>query len=455
MDPTVKSSMLRGQATLNLSSLADAYGTTSGGSRARSRSPSKSNINPNARGAIPFKGIRKSKSSSSLAAEDPENSNKNKSKINLDDEDDDQSFVAPKRKSLFGASSRSASGGNSSPIASSPSNSNLALNSPEKNKSTTTVHQIQSSPPKNNTKSRIRAASFGKDVLTPSSFRESPFTFATLLQESSSPNLPLPSLKRLRVLLSTESPTWLGEFISNGGYDGLLSRLDEIFEMEWREDVRDDEVLHELLRGLNSLASTPKGKTALSSRFPQPFTKMIDLLFSEKRPGDISTRKLMVELMMSMNDLSISKPLKSSSDYPNDDQNSNSNSKDDDDIYSSIFNSRVPSSSFSLARVSCDPKTSTSFLILLLLLHNPRTPTQDSLLSFLKEAHAQRPFKTYLTEVAGTCRDYFWIFCHSQNRFWRLEDVDVKEVEGPKVPGGMTGGVEFEAMGYLVSILLV
>lgn len=28
--------------------------------------------------------------------------------------------------------------------------------------------------------------------------------------------------------------------------------------------------------------------------------------------------------------------------------------------------------------------------------------------------------------------------------------MDVGQVEGPKVPGGMTGGVEFEAMGYLV-----
>lgn len=32
-----------------------------------------------------------------------------------------------------------------------------------------------------------------------------------------------------------------------------------------------------------------------------------------------------------------------------------------------------------------------------------------------------------------------------------MQYVDIAKVEAPKAPGGMTGGVEFEAMGYLVS----
>lgn len=39
------------------------------------------------------------------------------------------------------------------------------------------------------------------------------------------------------------------------------------------------------------------------------------------------------------------------------------------------------------------------------------------------------------------------IFCHSGNTFWRLENIEQDKLEEPKVPGGMTGGVEFEAMG--------
>lgn len=41
----------------------------------------------------------------------------------------------------------------------------------------------------------------------------------------------------------------------------------------------------------------------------------------------------------------------------------------------------------------------------------------------------------------------FRIFCHSNNTYWRLENLEEDKVEEPKVPGGMTGGVEYEAMG--------
>jgi len=33
-----------------------------------------------------------------------------------------------------------------------------------------------------------------------------------------------------------------------------------------------------------------------------------------------------------------------------------------------------------------------------------------------------------------------------------LSDVDESKVEKPKAPGGMTGGVEYEAMMYLVRL---
>ena len=48
------------------------------------------------------------------------------------------------------------------------------------------------------------------------------------------------------------------------------------------------------------------------------------------------------------------------------------------------------------------------------------------------------------------CRDYFWVFCHPSNVIWNLDDTDEARVEKPRAPGGMTGGVEFEAMSYLV-----
>ena len=38
---------------------------------------------------------------------------------------------------------------------------------------------------------------------------------------------------------------------------------------------------------------------------------------------------------------------------------------------------------------------------------------------------------------------------------WNLSDVDEARVEKPRAPGGMTGGVEFEAMAYLVRMFSI
>lgn len=63
-----------------------------------------------------------------------------------------------------------------------------------------------------------------------------------------------------------------------------------------------------------------------------------------------------------------------------------------------------------------------------------------------------RIYKTYLQELSDICRDYFWVFCHPNNTIWNLDDTDEAKVEKPRAPGGMTGGVEFEAMTYMVNL---
>jgi hypothetical protein len=74
---------------------------------------------------------------------------------------------------------------------------------------------------------------------------------------------------------------------------------------------------------------------------------------------------------------------------------------------------------------------------------------------FIDALHKPRVYKTYLQELSDVCRDYFWVFCHPNNTVWTLADVDEAKVEKPRAPGGMTGGVEFEAMGYMVSLVPV
>ena len=68
--------------------------------------------------------------------------------------------------------------------------------------------------------------------------------------------------------------------------------------------------------------------------------------------------------------------------------------------------------------------------------------------------HIPRIYKTYLQELSDVCRDYFWVFCHPNNMIWELDQTDEAKVEKPRAPGGMTGGVEFEAMSYMVSLIL-
>nr|VWP00152.1 Hemagglutinin-like protein [Ganoderma boninense] len=77
----------------------------------------------------------------------------------------------------------------------------------------------------------------------------------------------------------------------------------------------------------------------------------------------------------------------------------------------------------------------------------PGTPLEPH--AFIEDLHRPRVYKTYLQELSDVCRDYFWVFCHPSNTVWDLHETDEAKVEKPRAPGGMTGGVEFEAMCYM------
>ncbi|SNX82305.1 uncharacterized protein MEPE_01011 [Melanopsichium pennsylvanicum] len=258
-----------------------------------------------------------------------------------------------------------------------------------------------------NSTARPRSMSFGKELA--STFgKETPESFATLLKSTDASRIDVARVKRMRAVLAAESPLWISTFIGAecAGYTAMLTRLDELLAMEWREEQHDDQLLHELLRCFVALSTTEVGRAALASQAPRPFRQLIDLLFSEKKPGDLSTRKLITELLAILLDL----------------------------------------------QLAADQSHSHSSLnYLLTLLRNPSDPAKESVVEFIKQTHTPRPFKTYILELSGVCRDYFWIFCHSQNHFWLLCELQdrIETITGPKVPGGMTGGVEFEAMAYL------
>ncbi|SPO24951.1 uncharacterized protein UTRI_01461_B [Ustilago trichophora] len=409
LSSTVKASMLQGQATLSLA----AFGLDDA---SMSSSPTKSSRMP-----IPemLKGKPASRPASSIFTSSPL----------LDpsfaaNSDAAELMAPPNTAQLFGAgpprqvsagSIDSASSG--SGHAKQPSNTSRSAIRDAFKKSTPNLGQggsfislaASAAGGTSSTAStaRPRSMSFGKEFAA-SFGKETPESFATMLKCTDASRIDVARVKRMRAVLAAESPAWISTFISLecGGYDAMLARLDELLGMEWREEQHDDMLLHELLRCFVALSTTEVGRDALASQAPRPFRQLVDLLFSEKKPGDLSTRKLMIELLSILLDL------------------------------------QLPAS---------QSHSQSSLNYLLSLLQNPSDPAKEAVVDFIKQTHAPRPFKTYVVEVACVCRDYFWIFCHSQNFYWRFDELadKIDSIQGPKVPGGMTGGVEFEAMAYL------
>ncbi|KAK7032252.1 hypothetical protein VNI00_013210 [Paramarasmius palmivorus] len=242
----------------------------------------------------------------------------------------------------------------------------------------------------------------------------SPINFVSILLGTSSTTLDVENVKKLRLMLRNESAGWTQDFVSSGGYSALLTRMNEILEVEWREEQHDDQILHELLRCFKALSTSSVGCHALRSSSPTPFAQLVMLLYSDKKPGDVPSR--------------------------------------------GRFGRQTPTRS--------DPVTSLlsrhltelfSFIRALLLTPAPlpaeATAPPLSPHEFIENLHRPRIYKTYLQELSDVCRDYFWVFCHPNNTIWLLSETDEGKVEKPRAPGGMTGGVEFEAMNYFTTHL--
>ncbi|PWZ00972.1 hypothetical protein BCV70DRAFT_199337 [Testicularia cyperi] len=420
LSSTVKASMLQGQATLSLAAFND-----DGSAANTSTSPSKT-----ARKPIPelLKG-RSTRPNSSIFDSSPLLGGASEAFGALNPNqldrfgDDGEKLAPPNTAQLFGSGpTRNVSGGS---FASGSGSSSALGTSPDKSGNRKSSMDIFKSPNLGQGGSllslagssysasgtRGRSMSFGRES-SASTSKETPESFATMLKCTDASRVDVARVKRMRAVVASESPIWISTFVGPdvGGYDAMLHRLDDLLTMEWREEQHDDQLLHELLRCFVALNTTDVGRVALASHAPTPFTQLMGLLFSEKKPGDLSTRKLIVELL------------------------------------SILLHVQLPAS---------QSLSASSLNYVLSLLQNPVDPAKEAVVDFIKQTHTPRVFKTYVVELASVCRDYFWIFCHSQNLFWRYEELGerIEGIKGPKVPGGMTGGVEFEAMAYLTSHL--
>lgn len=210
----------------------------------------------------------------------------------------------------------------------------------------------------------------------------------------------------------------------------------------FREEQHDDQILHELLRCLKALSTSSIGCFALRSSCPTPFVQLVALLYSDKKPGDIATRQLIVDLLLILFEL-----------YPSSSLPSFGSGSGRPRREAWECESTTPTSC-NLITLPTPHKTFFSLIRALLL--TPAPPPSESPAApvsphaFIESLHLPRIYKTYLQELSDVCRDYFWVFCHPNNTIWVLSETDERKVEKPRAPGGMTGGVEFEAIGYFV-----
>ncbi|KZT41861.1 hypothetical protein SISSUDRAFT_1042398 [Sistotremastrum suecicum HHB10207 ss-3] len=285
-----------------------------------------------------------------------------------------------------------------------------------------------------------------------------PEAFCSLLNHTSIFQLEVEAVKKLRLLLRNESAGWSEKFLKTGGYAALLTRLNEILEVEWREEQHDDQILHELLRCFKALSTSSIGCFALRSSCPTPFVQLVSLLYSDKKPGDICSRQLIVDLLLILLDLYPPSSYQNPIAFPSSSSSPSRASFNGSSSSPTTSSLTITSSSTTIPHPLPLPHTSPFSLLRALLLtprplpsESPSTPISPH--AFIASLHSPRIYKTYLGEVSDICRDYFWVFCHPNNGIWELGSVDEGRVERPRAPGGMTGGVEWEAMGYLTTHL--
>ena len=186
------------------------------------------------------------------------------------------------------------------------------------------------------------------------------------------------------------------------------------------------------------------GLQALSSKAPEPYKSLISLLFTDKKPGTLATRQLMMELFTLIFEIF-------------DDDSSTPNhiirSPTTQTILNAASNQTYNPEKVKFKPISVPyPYHSASQMVRQLIL-NPPNEAIENQHDFIKIAKRPRIYKAFLSEIYEIQRDFFWCFGHKNNGIWHYPSVDIRSVEKLRfrVPGGMTAGVKYEAIGYLVS----
>lgn len=252
----------------------------------------------------------------------------------------------------------------------------------------------------------------------------------SILQHIAQPlsSISIENMRQLRVALASESPAWLHDFLQAGGYETLLAHLDSLLRMEWREEQHDDTLLFEILRCMVALASSQTGRRALLHYAPMPFEHLCVAMFEGNIPKEPETRRLIAVLLHTLAQEQL-----------------------DSDVLArrTMHKVRVEDA----ACVAQAPDKRHGAILAAMLLHTPSPPSIHNTVDFLQNVHEHRPLRCYVEEFDRVCHDFFWIFCHEHNQVWDWDNMDQRAAFAPRVPSGMTGSVEWEAITYLTTHL--
>lgn len=162
----------------------------------------------------------------------------------------------------------------------------------------------------------------------------------------------------------------------------------------------------------------------------------MELLYSEKKPGDIPARQLIVDMVIGLFDIY---PGTTACPLP-----PNNYAWGQPLVFNGLYVQQLEEPPY--ARAS---NTHTSHDLVKMLIQGPPDEKEMSQVNWLASTHRARPFRRWIQELTGVISDFFWIFCHSSNTIPAYDGTSGPP--GPQVPGGMSDGVEAIAMRCCVS----
>ena len=179
----------------------------------------------------------------------------------------------------------------------------------------------------------------------------------------------------------------------------------------------------------SSSSSIQCGKRALASYSPTPFLPIASLLFSEKRPGDLPCRQILVDLLTSIFDicpidadtlpksawaspevsLEASLPSPPTSSFASPPFTSSAVAGSEVRRYQrKIKSSDSDSDSIEREEVLTPGRIQATHRFVVSLMEGPPDEKEEAKVDFIKQSHRPRVFKAWVTEIADCVRDYFW-----------------------------------------------